>query len=163
MSGFPLYSDGMKDLISMDQKAKIAALLIRGESPLTISNNLNITVNDVLGLLGDRGFSCNLLEMFKTQAKGAAFIAHNNILRIAFDPSPLTSAATKLKASKILIDIARELEELHPDDMEPANMTQAQLVERLGELQKEVIARAKPVESLILDAEPSLDLDDMLD
>lgn len=151
----------MKALINMDQKAKIAEMLIRGESPIIISNHLSLTVNEVLGILGDRGFSANLLELFKTQAKGAALIAHNNIMRIAFDPT--ASAATQLKASKILVDIARELEELHPDDMEPANMTQAQLVERLGELQKEVITRAKPVDGMILDQPATLDLDDMLD
>lgn len=158
MSGFCAYVEGMKDLISHDQKAEIAKKLIYGESPLTISTQMGITVNQVLSLLGDGDFSAKLLELFKTQAKGMAYIAHQNIARIAFDP--LASPATQLKASKILVDIARELEELHPNDDEPANMSQSQLANRLKELQKEAIKRALPVDTGVIEAE--IDIESML-
>lgn len=151
----------MKDLITMDQKAKIAEMLIHGENPNNISTTLNIPINRVLMILGDGDFSARLLELFKNQAKGMAVIAHNNIARIAFDPT--ATAATQLKASKILVDIARELEDLHKDDLEPANMTQNQLAERLKALQKEAIARAKPIDTGVIEHKPVIDLDNMID
>lgn len=151
----------MTKLITQDQKAKIAERLIHGESPISISNNLNITVNDVLLILGDGDFSARLYDLFKTQAKGLALIAHHNITRIAFDDK--ASAATQLKASKILVDIARELEELSPNDLEPAHMSQGQLKERLEALQKEAIARAKPIDTGVIDMQSSADIDDMLE
>lgn len=148
----------MTKLITQDQRAKIAEKLIHGESPISISNNLNITVNDVLLILGDGEFSAKLYELFKTQAKGLALVAHHNITRIAFDPT--ASAATQLKASKILVDIAREMEELNPGDLEPANMSQSQLADRLKALQKEAIARAKPINTGVIDQ--NIDIDSML-
>lgn len=111
-------------------------------------------------ILGDGEFSAKLLELFKTQAKGVALIAHHNIMRIAFDP--LATAATQLKASKILVDIARELEDLSPGDLQPANMTQNQLADRLKALQKEAIKRAKPIETGVIDQPQPASLDDML-
>ncbi len=141
----------MKQLISHDQKLKIAEKLIYGESPNKIASDLGITLNRVLSLLGDAEFSAKLLELFRNQARGIALVAHHNIMRIAFDPS--ATAATQLKASKILIDIAREMEELHPNDLEPANMTQAQLADRLKALQKEAIARAKPIDTGVIDVD----------
>lgn len=151
----------MKQLIPHDQKVKIAEMLIHGESPNNIALTMNISLNTVFQLLGDGDFSARLLELFKNQAKGMAVIAHNNIARIAFDPA--ASAATQLKASKILVDIARELEDLSPNDLEPANMSQAQLKDRLEALQKEAIARAKPIDTGVIDAQPSADIDDMLE
>ena len=148
----------MKSLIPHDQKADIAKRLIYGESPSAISEKTGMSVNEVLSVLGDGDFSGKLLELFKSQAKGVALIAHNNIMRIAFDPT--ASAATQLKASKILVDIARELEELHPNDDEPANMSQAQLADRLQELQKEAIKRAIPIETGVIEQAP-IDIDDM--
>lgn len=158
MSGFCAYVQGMTSLIPHDQKAEIAKKLIHGESPDKIANAMSITVNQVFQVLGDTEFSAKLLELFKLQAKGIALIAHNNIARIAFDP--LASAATQLKASKILVDIARELEEISPNDLEPANMSQSQLADRLNELQKEAIRRAKPIDTGVID-QPAIDLDDM--
>jgi hypothetical protein len=149
MTGFSFYSDGMKQLISHDQKVKIAEKLIYGESPNKIASDLNITMNQVLLLLGDAEFSAKLLELFRNQARGIALVAHHNITRIAFDPS--ATAATQLKASKILVDIAREMQELHPNDLQPANMTQAQLADRLKALQKEAINRAKPIDTGVID------------
>lgn len=151
----------MTKLITMDQKTKIAERLIHGESPVSISTNLNITVNDVLLVLGDGDFSARLYDLFKTQAKGLALVALHNITRIAFDPA--ATVATQLKASKILADIAREMDEIHRDDLEPSNMTQNQLAERLKALQKEAIARAKPIDTGVIDIETSPSLDDMLE
>jgi len=150
----------MKDLIAYDLKAQIAEKLIHGESPGSISTDLNITLNQVLMVLGDGDFGAKLLELFRKQAKGAALIAHNNILRIAFDKD--ASPATQLKASKILVDIARELEDLHPNDLEPAYMSQKQLADRLKALQKEVITRAKPIDTGVIEHEAPPSLDDML-
>lgn len=151
----------MTSLISYDQKVKIAEKIIHGENPNSIALTMNIPLNHVLGLLGDGDFSVKLLELFKNQAKGMAVIAHNNIARIAFDDK--ASAATQLKASKILVDIARELEELSPNDLEPANMSQVQLKDRLDALQKEAIARAKPINTGVIDMQASADIDDMIE
>lgn len=148
----------MKALITLDQKQKIAESIIHGENPNSIALNMNIPLNQVLSLLGDGDFSARLLELFKNQAKGMAVIAHNNIARIAFDPT--ATAATQLKASKILVDIARELDEIHRDDLEPSNMTQNQLKERLEALQKEAITRAKPIDTGVIDQ--NIDIDSML-
>lgn len=148
----------MTSLIKYDDKVKIAEKLIHGENPNSISLSMNIPLNHVLGLLGDGDFSARLLELFKNQAKGMAVIAHNNIARIAFDPT--ATAATQLKASKILVDIARELEDLSPSDLEPADMTQNQLKERLEALQKEAIARAKPIDLKVIDQD--IDIDSMV-
>lgn len=151
LSGFCVYIHGMKALIPHDIKLKIAEKLIHGESPERIAKEYNISVNHVLSLLGEREFSAKLLELFKNRARGVAVIAHNNIMRIAFDEK--ATAATQLKASKILVDIARELEEIHANDLEPANMTQNQLSDRLKALQKEAIARAKPINTDIIDVD----------
>lgn len=150
----------MKSLITIDQKAKIAELLIRGESPQGISDELNITVNQVLMVFNDGDFSAKCLELFKIQARGLALVALHNISRIAFDPS--ATSATQLKASKILADIAREMDDLYPSDLEPSNMSQNQLAERLKALQKEAIARAKPINTGVIECQVSPDLDDML-
>ena len=144
----------MKQLIPHDQKVKIAEKLIYGESPNKIATDLNITMNQVLLLLGDAEFSAKLLELFRNQARGIALVAHHNITRIAFDPS--ATAATQLKASKILVDIAREMQELHPNDLQPANMTQAQLADRLKALQKEALNRAKPIDTGVIDLDSML-------
>lgn len=151
----------MKALITLDQKQKIAESLIHGESPNSISLNVGIPLNHVLNVLNDGDFSAKLLELFKNQARGVALIAHHNITRIAFDPT--ATAATQLKASKILVDIAREMDEIHRDDLEPSNMTQNQLAERLKALQKEAIARVKPIDTGVIDIEPIPSLDDMLE
>lgn len=140
---------GMKDIITNDIKAKIAENILNGENPESVGNKLGLTLNQVLGVLGDKDFSAKLLILFKNQAKGIALLAHNNIVRIAFDTK--ASAATQLKASKILVDIARELEELSPNDLEPATMTQTQLADRLKALQKEAINRAKPIDTGVID------------
>lgn len=139
----------MKDIITNDIKAKIAENILNGENPENVGNKLGLTLNQVLGVLGDKDFSAKLLILFKNQAKGIALLAHNNIVRIAFDTK--ASAATQLKASKILVDIARELEELSPNDLEPATMTQSQLADRLKALQKEAINRAKPIDTGVID------------
>lgn len=139
----------MKDIITNDIKAKIAENILNGENPESVGNKLGLTLNQVLGVLGDKDFSAKLLILFKNQAKGIALLAHNNIVRIAFDAK--ASAATQLKASKILVDIARELEELSPNDLEPATMTQSQLADRLKALQKEAINRAKPIDTGVID------------
>lgn len=141
----------MTSLIKHDDKVKIAEKLIHGENPNSISLSMNLPLNHVLGLLGDGDFSAKLLELFRNQARGIALVAHHNITRIAFDPS--ATAATQLKASKILVDIAREMQELHPNDLQPANMTQAQLADRLKALQKEAIARAKPIDTGVIDVD----------
>lgn len=151
LSGFCAYSQGMKALIPHDQKVKIAEKLINGESPERIATECHTTVNQVIGLLNDGDFSLRLLELFKNQARGVALLAHHNIVRIAFDDK--ATAATQLKASKILVDIAREMEELHPNDLEPSNMTQAQLSDRLKALQKEAVNRAKPIDTGIIDVD----------
>lgn len=148
----------MTSLIKYDDKVKIAEKLIHGENPNSISLSMNIPLNHVLGLLGDGDFSARLLELFKNQAKGMAVIAHNNIARIAFDPT--ATAATQLKASKILVDIARELEDLSPSDLEPADMTQNQLKERLEALQKEALARTKPIDIGVINQD--IDVDSMV-
>lgn len=150
----------MKSLITFDQKTEIAQKLIHGESPDKISKEMNLGLNQVLAILGDGEFSAKCLELFKNQARGLALVALHNISRIAFDPS--ATAATQLKASKILADIAREMDDLHPNDLEPSGMTQAQLAERLKALQKEAIARAKPIDTGLIEHEPSASLDDML-
>lgn len=149
MTGFKVYIAGMKALIPHDQKLKIAEKIISGETPSKIAENLGLTVNQVLSILGDSEFSTKLLNLFKNQARGVALLAHHNIVRIAFDPE--STRATQLKASKILVDIAREMEEIHANDLEPANMTQAQLADRLKALQKEAINRAKPIETGVID------------
>lgn len=141
----------MKDIITNDIKAKIAENILNGENPESVGNKLGLTLNQVLGVLGDKDFSAKLLILFKNQAKGIALLAHNNIVRIAFDTK--ASAATQLKASKILVDIARELEELSPNDLEPATMTQSQLADRLKALQKEAINRAKPIDTGVIDVD----------
>lgn len=151
----------MKSLITFDQKTEIAQKLIHGESPNKISKEMNLGLNQVLAILEDGEFSAKCLELFKNQARGLALVALHNISRIAFDPS--ATAATQLKASKILADIAREMDELHPNDMEPSGMTQAQLAERLKALQKEAITRAKPIETGVIDQPQPASLDDMLE
>ena len=158
LTGFGGYSSGMKALITYDQKVKIAEKIINGESPEKIANDLQLKQNHVLSVLGDSEFSAKLLNLFKNQARGIALLAHQNIVRIAFDIR--SSAATQLKASKILVDIAREMEELHPNDLEPANMTQAQLADRLKALQKEALNRAKPIDTGVIEQE--IDLDSMV-
>lgn len=151
----------MKELIPLDKRAEIAQRLINGESPQAIATHFLITVNQVLSIFGDGEFAAKCLELFNNQARGLALVALHNISRIAFDPT--ASAATQLKASKILVDIAREMEELHPNDLEPSGMTQAQLAERLKALQKEAIARTKPIETGVIDQPQPASLDDMLD
>ena len=145
----------------MDKRAEIAQRLINGDSPQVIATDFLITVNQVLSIFSDGDFSVRVLELFKNQARGVALVAHHNIMRIAFDPS--ATAATQLKASKILVDIAREMQELHPNDLEPAGMTQSQLADRLKALQKEAIARAKPIDTGVIDQATTPSLDDMLD
>lgn len=154
MTGFFVYLKGMKAIIPHDQKVKIAEKLIHGETPDKIASFFGLTQNDVLSLLGDKDFSAKLLELFKNRARGVAVIAHNNIMRIAFDEK--ATAATQLKASKILVDIAREMEELHPNDLEPANMTQNQLADRLKALQKEALNRTKPINTGVIDIDSML-------
>ncbi len=143
------------------QLDQISNMLIHGESPHKIAESLGISITRVFRVLQDEGFSIQCLEIFKTQAKGVALLAHNNLIRIAFDAN--ASPATQLKASKILVDIARELEELHPSDLDPAHMSQDQLIDRLKSLQKEAIARAKPIDTGVIEHNPSTSLDDMLD
>lgn len=151
----------MKDLIYLDKRAEIAQKLINGDSPGKIADELNIRLNQVLAILGEGDFSAKCLELFKNQARGLALVALHNISRIAFNPS--ATAATQLKASKILVDIAREMEDLSPSDLEPAGMTQSQLAERLKALQKEAITRAKPIDTGVIDQLQPASLDDMLD
>jgi len=161
MTGFHAYSQGMKALITQATRAQIAEKLIHGENPNNISKDLGIELNQVLMILGDGDFSARCLELYRNQARGLALVALHNISRIAFDP--VATAATQLKASKILADIAREMDELHRDDLEPSNMTQNQLAERLKALQKEAILRAKPIDTGVIDLEPVPSLDDMLE
>lgn len=148
----------MKSIILHDKKVEIVQRLISGESPSSISSEYGLNINQLFSVLNDGELCVKLLESFKIQAKGIAFIAHSNIARIAFDSQ--ASAATQLKASKILVDIARELDELHPNDDEPSNMSQIQLSNRLKELQKEAIKRAIPIDTGVIDQD--IDVDSML-
>lgn len=151
----------MKEIAKIENKQKIFEKIIHGENPNQISIEFGISLNEVLSIFGDRDFAAKLLELFKNQAKGMALIAHNNIARIAFDTT--ASAATQLKASKALVDIARELQELNPNDLEPAYMSQSQLADRLKALQKEAINRAKPINTGVIENISTPSLDDMID
>lgn len=147
--------------MTLDDKQKILEKIIHGENLNSISIEFKVSINVILSILGDRDFAAKLLELFTNQAKGMALIAHNNIARIAFDTT--ASAATQLKASKALVDIARELQELSPNDLEPAYMSQNQLADRLKALQKEAINRAKPINTGVIEHTPTPSLDDMID
>jgi hypothetical protein len=151
----------MKDLIPLDLKRQIAEKIIHGENPNKISLDLNLDINQVFAVLGDKEFSSKAAEIFSSQARGLGLVALHNISRIAFDAT--ASPATQLKASKILADIARELQELHPNDLEPAYMSQKSLTDRLSLLQKEALKRAIPIDGAIIEHEPTPSLDDMLD
>lgn len=161
MTGFWGYVVDMKDLITLDIKRQITEKLIHGVDPMMISIEHSLTVNQVLSVLTDAEISGRCAELFSSQARGLGLIALYNISRIAFDP--VASAATKLKASKILADIARELQELHPNDLEPAYMSQKSLTDRLSLLQKEALKRAIPIDGAIIEHEPTPSLDDMLE
>lgn len=150
----------MKSLITLDQKREIAEKLIHGENPNQISLDLNLSINQVFAILSDADFSGRCAELFTSQARGLGLVALHNISRIAFDPT--ATPATQLKASKILADIARELQELSPNDLEPAYMSQKSLTDRLSQLQKEAQRRAIPVKGEVIEHEPAPSLDDML-
>ena len=151
----------MKDLITLDLKRQIAEKIIHGENPNKISMDLDLSINQVFAVLGDKEFSSKVAEIFGSQARGLGLVALHNISRIAFDST--ASPATQLKASKILADIARELQELHPNDMEPAYMSQKSLTDRLALLQKEAIKRAIPIHADVIENATPPSLDDMLD
>lgn len=152
-------------VLTDEKKQLVVELLLRGESPLYIAKSIGCIQSAVLSVLSCKGFADKCLEVFKSQSKGLALVALHNITRIAFSPD--STPATQLKASKILTDIARELDELSPDDLEPSTMTQSQIAERLKALQKEAASRARPVDTGQIDVPakrvnaPSID--DMLD
>jgi hypothetical protein len=150
----------MKDLITLDLKRQIVEKLINGDSPNEVSKYLNLSINQVLSVLGDVEISGKVADLFALQARGLGLVALHNISRIAFDTT--ASPATQLKASKILADIARELQELHPNDLEPAYMSQKSLTDRLSLLQKEAIKRSIPINADVIDNEAPISIDDML-
>ena len=158
--GFKCIDLIMKQLITSDLKRQILEKLIRGTNPNEISKCYNITLNQVFSVLGDVEIGGKVADLFALQAKGLGLIALHNISRIAFDDT--ASPATQLKASKILTDIARELQELYPNDLEPAYMSQKNLSDRLTLLQKEALKRAIPVKGEIIDNDKPLSIEDML-
>jgi len=131
------------------KKVQIAEKLLQGISPSIISIEMKISTNSVLSVLSEPFFSAKCLILFTNQARGLALVALHNISRIAFDTS--ASPATQLKASVALVNIAQGLNDLHRDDLEPSQMTQNQLSERLTILQKEAVNRAKPIDVGIID------------
>lgn len=151
----------MNDLTKDEMRLKVAQKLINGDSPMVIATECGLTVNQVLTVLGCGDFAAKLLDLFKNQARGLALSSLHNIARIAFDESPNASAATKLRASKLLVDIAKELDSIFAGDLDPATMTQAQLVNQLAAMQKEVANRAKPINTGQIDQ--GLSLNDMID
>ncbi len=161
MSGFWGYGMAMKELITLDLKRQITEKIIHGIDPTIISNEFGLSINQVLSVLGDAEISGKVADLFALQARGLGLVALHNISRIAFDAT--ASPATQLKASKILADIARELQELHPNDLEPAYMSQKSLTDRLSLLQKEALKRAIPIDGAVIEHEPTPSLDDMLD
>lgn len=140
---------------------EIVTMLVEGRSPHYISCHFKVEIESVLDIFNSVDFSAKCMELFKNRAKGMALIAHSNIARIAFSPD--SSEVTKLKASKILVDIAREMNDLHPSDLEPSNMSQSQLADRLKALQKEASNRAGPIDTGQIDQPRQPTLDDMLD
>jgi hypothetical protein len=145
----------MKVTIHHDVKVQIVEKLIHGIAPNDIASLLGITVNSVFNIFDDPELSNKFNDLLKARSIGMAFIAHNNISRIAFDPS--ASAATQLKASKMLVDIGKDTQEMHPVNIEPASMSQNQLVDTLRALEKERIKRAKPIDMGIIEADISID------
>lgn len=153
----------MTALIPHSVKIQIAEKLINGESLEDISKCLKIRGNSILTILGDPSFSAKLLELFRNQARGLALLALHNITRIAFEENKSVTAATKLKASKMLADIALQLDEIQPGDLDPSSMSQSQLVARLRALQKEAGNRARPINTGQIEQVKSVSLADMLD
>lgn len=151
----------MNNLTKDEVRLNVAQKLINGDNPNQIAVDLGLEKNKVLTILGDGGFATKLLEIFKNQSRGLALSSLHNIADIAFDQSPTASAATKLRASKLLIDIAKELDSVFASDLDPATMSQAQLVNKLAELQKEAANRAKPINTGQIDQ--GLSLNDLID
>ncbi len=154
-------SKHLKSLIKIHEYENIVQMLLEGKSIHYISCQKKVDIETILNLFSDVDFSAKCLELFKNRAKGFALIGHNNIARIAFSPD--SSEATQLKASKYLVDIARELDQISPHDLDPAHMSQDQLIERLKALQKETVVRAKPVDTGVIEHKSSTNLEDMLD
>ena len=150
----------MKVLNNPDIKAQIAQRLINGESVNEISEVLGITTNKILKVFSDKEFGIMCYESFSNTARGLALVGLHNISRIAFDVS--TPINSKLKANKILVDIAREMQELNPSDIEAAHMTQNQLIDTLKALEKERIKRAKPIDTGVIEHASIIDVEDML-
>lgn len=155
----------MNDLTTQDRRERIINGILEGKGTLDLCQELSISEKEVLTVLNRPELLKEVNSLFESNARGMALIALNNIYNLA--NNDLNAPFLRLRANKILIDIAQGLEARQDVRRnEPSTMSQTELAARLQALQAEVIKRARPTGGEIIEAQAKArdnTLDQMLD
>ena len=146
----------MNDIVNNnDLKTEIITRLLDGESEQSILEDLQCGKFMVNSVISSDIFATNAAEIVQKRLNSAA-LRSVVILSQIMDNEEI-GANPRIRAAEILLSKSLEIQQTQGgSDIEPSTMTQPQLIKYFTDLQKEVMSRAKPVDTGIID------MDDML-
>ena len=149
----------MNDIINHDElEQNIVNELLTGKQPKEVSEYLDCDLNMVNRVFGSDIFATLCREKIENRLNSAALRAVTNLSHIADDAS--LACNPRIRANEILLSKALEIQTMQGVEKSAADMSQSQLIQRLNDLQNEANARAKPIDTGVIEHE--IDLDDML-